>query len=177
MLRKPHQIRTFVKTFQRQQEKPAMELILWRHAEADDYAANDLARALTPRGQRQAAKMAQWLQTQLGEELAQWRVLASPALRAQQTARALGRPIETIASIAPDAKPEALIAAAAWPDAKRNVILTGHQPTLGGVIAQLLNGSDGQVSVKKGAMWWFEVRDRAGHKSVRLKAMVAPEVG
>ncbi|MDC6129002.1 histidine phosphatase family protein, partial [Burkholderia gladioli] len=29
-----------------------MHLILWRHAEAEDYAASDLARQLTARGRR-----------------------------------------------------------------------------------------------------------------------------
>ncbi|MBL8512457.1 MAG: histidine phosphatase family protein [Betaproteobacteria bacterium] len=152
-----------------------MQLILWRHAEAEEFAANDLARALTPRGQRQAAKMSEWLHSQLGDALKEWRVIASPALRAQQTARALGVPIETVDAIAPDAEPDAIIDAAQWPDAARNTVVTGHQPTLGRVAARLLQGNDGQVSVKKGAMWWFEVRERDGRSEVRLKTMVVPE--
>jgi phosphohistidine phosphatase len=152
-----------------------MELILWRHAEAVDDAPTDLARALTPRGQRQAAKMAQWLKQRLGKDLEAWRILASPAVRAQQTALALERPIETIDSIAPEAGPEAALAAAGWPAAERNAIVAGHQPTLGRVIARLMQGHDGDVSVKKGAMWWFEVRERGGQRAVRLKAMMEPE--
>ncbi|HEX7466215.1 MAG TPA: histidine phosphatase family protein, partial [Usitatibacter sp.] len=39
-----------------------MELILWRHAEAEDAGGGgDLARSLTKRGRKQAAKMAEWL--------------------------------------------------------------------------------------------------------------------
>ena len=41
-----------------------MNLILWRHAEAED-GADDLQRALTGKGRRQAARMAQWLTFQL----------------------------------------------------------------------------------------------------------------
>jgi phosphohistidine phosphatase len=152
-----------------------MQLILWRHAEAEDFAPNDFARALTPRGQRQAAKMAVWLRGQLGDSLKDWRLMVSPALRAQQTARALDLPIETVDLLAPDAEPESILAAAQWPNGVRDAIVTGHQPTLGRVAARLLQGTDGQVSVKKGAMWWFELRERDGRSEVRLKAMVVPE--
>ena len=152
-----------------------MHLILWRHAEAEDIAPNDLSRALTPRGQRQAAKMAAWLHAQLGDSIKDWRLIASPAVRAQQTASALDLTVETVNAIAPDAEPNAILAAAQWPDGTRDVIVTGHQPTLGRVAALLLHGAEGDVSVKKGAMWWFETREREGRREVRLKAMVVPE--
>ena len=151
-----------------------MQLILWRHAEAEDFAQNDLARVLTHHGQRQAAKMAGWLRAQLGESIQEWRLIASPAVRAQQTASALDLPVETVNAIAPDAEPEAILTAACWPDAPHNVIVTGHQPTLGRVAAFLLHGAEGHVSVKKGAMWWFEVRSKERRCEVRLKSTVAP---
>ena len=46
-----------------------MDLILWRHAEAHDAAPgeSDLERALTPRGERQAQRMAEWLERVLPE--------------------------------------------------------------------------------------------------------------
>jgi phosphohistidine phosphatase len=152
-----------------------MHLILWRHAEAEDNAPTDLLRPLTLRGRKQAAKVAGWLHGQLGSELAQWRVMASPALRAQQTATALQLPVETIDSIAPDCAAQCVIDAAGWPDGARNVIVIGHQPTLGMVAARLINGTDGYVSVRKGAMWWFESRDRAGAAQTTLRAMVTPD--
>lgn len=37
-----------------------MDLILWRHAEAED-GSNDLARTLTRKGQQQTGQMAAWL--------------------------------------------------------------------------------------------------------------------
>ena len=59
-----------------------MDLILWRHAEAEEAAdgGDDLERALTSRGEKQAARMAGWLDRQLPEGL---RVLASPAKRTE----------------------------------------------------------------------------------------------
>lgn len=155
-----------------------MDIILWRHAEAEDTASSDLARRLTPRGERQALLMATWLESQLGD-MAQrtdrWRVIASPAIRAQQTAAALGMPVETITSIAPDAPAEAILRAADWPNNKENVIVVGHQPTLGMVAARLINGTEGYVSVKKGAVWWFRHRERAGGPQAILVAMVTPD--
>lgn len=152
-----------------------MELILWRHAEAEDDAPTDLLRPLTPRGKKQAADVARWLREQLGPSLETWRIVSSPALRARETAMALGRETDIIDSIAPDASPAAVLAAAGWPDSDHNVILTGHQPTLGMAIARLLHGDAGAVSVKKGALWWFEVRERDGRRESRLKAMVTPD--
>ena len=66
-----------------------MDLILWRHAEAEEggVGMDDLQRALTPRGEKQAVRMAAWLVRQLPEGL---RVLCSPARRTEQTAQALG---------------------------------------------------------------------------------------
>ena len=68
-----------------------MNLILWRHAEAEDVAASlriqrstDLQRELTKRGEKQAEKMAAWLRPRLPEDT---RVLVSPAVRTQQTDR------------------------------------------------------------------------------------------
>jgi broad specificity phosphatase PhoE len=68
----------------------ALDLILWRHADAVD-ADNplvDLERTLTARSERQAARVADWLARQMPSSA---KVLDSPARRAQQTADALGR--------------------------------------------------------------------------------------
>ena len=57
-----------------------MDLILWRHAEAQliKPGQDDIDRALTPKGERQAARMAQWLNQRLAEST---RILVSPAVR------------------------------------------------------------------------------------------------
>lgn len=152
-----------------------MQLILWRHAEAEDDAPTDTARRLTNKGRKQAEKMAAWVRAQVGSGIKNWRVIASPAVRAQQTADALFLPFERDDAIAPEASADTVLRAANWPRGRDNVIVVGHQPTLGMVAAYLINGEEGYVQVKKGAMWWFEVRERDGKPRVILKAMASPD--
>jgi phosphohistidine phosphatase len=151
-----------------------MELILWRHAEAEDAGgAGDLARSLTKRGRRQAAKMAEWLKPRLEGD---WRVLVSPANRTQQTVEALEIPFEVSDAVSMDTSPQRLLRETGWPSAGRNVLVVGHQPTLGEVAAQLLRGGEGGVSVRKGAVWWFSIRERDGKVETTLKAVVSPDM-
>src|SRR4051812_50073849 len=89
-----------------------MELILWRHADAED-GADDMARRLTAQGDRQAAAMAAWLR---GHLPGSYTLLASPAVRAQQTAAALGAPVATQRPPAPGAPPPALPPAGRRPE-------------------------------------------------------------
>lgn len=151
-----------------------MDLILWRHAEAEVIAPgqDDLQRALTPKGERQARRMAAWLNHRLA---ASTRVLVSPALRCRQTAEALGREARVVPTIAPDAPIAALIEAARWPTASEPVLLCGHQPTLGLLVAQLLAGVDQEWAVKKGAVWWLRWRQRDGEPEVTLHAVQGPD--
>lgn len=151
-----------------------MDLILWRHAEAEVIAPgqDDLQRALTPKGERQARRMAAWLNHRLA---ASTRVLVSPALRCRQTAEALGREARVVPTIAPDAPIAALIEAARWPKASEPVLLCGHQPTLGLLVAQLLAGVDQEWAVKKGAVWWLRWRQRDGEPEVTLHAVQGPD--
>ena len=150
-----------------------MDLILWRHAEAVESGEQlaDLERPLTARGERQAARMAAWLNQQLP---ATTRVLVSPARRTQQTAFALERKFRTVAALAPDATPEAVLEAARWPSAKEPVLVVGHQPTLGLVAAQLLTGAQHALAVKKGAVFWLRSREREGEGQVVLVAALTP---
>jgi phosphohistidine phosphatase len=148
-----------------------MELILWRHAEAED-ALPDLTRELTGRGRKQASRMADWLNPRLPQDI---HVLVSPAKRTLQTAQALGRYFERVPALAPGASAEDVLAAAGWPDAAYPVLVVGHQPTLGQVAMQLLTGQAGDLAVKKGGMWWFQSRERAGQLQVVLRAVAAPD--
>ena len=156
-----------------------MDIILWRHAEAEDLAASDLARPLTKRGERQAARMARWLVPRLGKPsrtVDEWRVVASPALRAQQTAAALGMTVDTVAAIAPDAPVDAILHAANWPHGDCNIIVVGHQPTLGMVAARLVNGANGYFTVKKGAIWWLRISPQQGDTQAVVVAMMTPDL-
>jgi phosphohistidine phosphatase len=151
-----------------------MDLILWRHAEAAEAreGQDDLDRALTPKGERQAQRMAEWLNQRLAHST---RVLVSPARRCQQTAKALGRSFKTVEAIAPGADGEALLKAARWPDAHEPVLLVGHQPTLGLVAAWVLTGTPQAWAIKKGAVWWLRGRDREGDAQVVLQSVLSPD--
>lgn len=154
-----------------------MDLILWRHAHAgehwDDPQA-DLARPLSVKGERQAARMAQWLSQHLTEST---RVIASPAARAQQTVAALGRPFKTVEALAPGASVEDVLAAARFPRSREAVLVVGHQPTLGLVAAHLLQMADRAtpVPIRKGAVWWWRTREREGDPQVVLHGVIGPD--
>ena len=128
-----------------------MDLILWRHAEAQDPEGmmTDLDRPLTRRGGKQATRMAAWLDRQLPEGT---RILCSPAIRTEQTVLALGRKY----------KLHDVLQLAGWPNGKAPVLIVGHQPTLGETISRLLGMAEHECSVKKGAIWWLRSRERDG---------------
>jgi phosphohistidine phosphatase len=152
-----------------------MDLILWRHAEA--HAAkegqDDLERTLTPKGERQAQRKAEWLNQRLAHST---RILVSPAVRTQQTAKALDRSFKTVKAIAPEASATALLSAARWPESNEPVLVVGHQPTLG-LVAALLLGEVGQSWViKKGAVWWLRSREREGGDQIVLQAVQSPDL-
>ena len=148
-----------------------MDLILWRHAEAEP-GEPDLGRRLTSKGLKQAERMAQWLDSHLPDTC---RVLVSPADRAQQTAVALQRKFKTVPELAPGASVAAVLAAANWPDSREPVLIVGHQPTLGAVASFLMSGEEAYWSVRKGAVWWLSNRAKEGVAAVVLKVVVAPD--
>lgn len=156
-----------------------MDLILWRHAEAielpenlADNAAADLARTLTPRGEKQALRMGAWLDRQLPETA---KVLVSPAVRAQVTARAMGRKFQTFAALSPSATAVDLLTLSQWPHGKQAVVLIGHQPSLGRLIAQLLALQTEDCAIKKGAVWWLRSRTRDALQQTVLVTVQSPE--
>lgn len=141
-----------------------MELILWRHAEAEE-GTPDHARTLTEKGTRQAGKVAAFLHQHLPRDP---RILVSPAARTQQTIAAFTDHFTLAPTLSPGASAEAVLQAARWPDAGGTVLIVGHQPTLGEVAAILL-GCDGRsLSIKKGALWWFSIRDGSSQATLRL---------
>ena len=152
-----------------------MDLILWRHAEAHDAreGQDDLERALTGKGERQAARMADWLGRQLP---ASARVLASPARRTQQTVAALDRRFKTVDALAPAQTVDALLAVVRWPEAREPVLVVGHQPTLGFAAAYLLSGKAELWPLRKGALVWLRTREREGVTQVVLHAAMSPEL-
>lgn len=152
-----------------------MDLILWRHADArdSDVDVDDLQRPLTAKGERQAQRMAQWLNRHLPEST---RVLVSPALRSRQTADALNRKYKLVPELAPDRSVTELLQATRWPDARGPVLVVGHQPTLGFAAAYLIGGLTESWTVRKGAVWWLRQREREDRAEVILLATLSPDL-
>jgi phosphohistidine phosphatase len=148
-----------------------MDLILWRHAEAEP-GEPDVGRRLTAKGIKQAERVAAWLDGYLPDTT---RILASPAERAQQSARALKRKFRVVPELAPGAAPSDVLTAAGWPDARAPVLVVGHQPTLGEVAALLLCGDAQPWSMRKAAVWWLTNRVRDGATGVVLKVVIGPD--
>ncbi|MBS7806689.1 histidine phosphatase family protein [Variovorax sp. PCZ-1] len=153
-----------------------MDLLLWRHAEA--YDANedqpdDLLRPLTPRGLKQAQRMAKWLELHMPEGV---RILCSPAVRCESTVAALRRKYKICPELSPDGNARALIELANWPEARMPVLVVGHQPILGQVITQVLNMPEQNLSVRKGAVWWLRSRMRLDTQHTLVHCVQSPDL-
>lgn len=153
-----------------------MELILWRHAEAEIDAPEgepDAARRLTAKGHKQAAKMAEWLAANLPDSC---KILVSPAIRTVQTAEALGRKFKIHPDLAPGAGIDHILKAANWPHGRDPVLIVGHQPTLGQVAATLVAGVEQDWNIRKGNVWWIAQKEPGDSSSNYLRAVMAPEL-
>lgn len=150
-----------------------MNLLLWRHAEAED-TWPDMERRLTPRGEEYARRIAEWIRDRVPGDL---RVLSSPALRCRQTAETLGRPVEIDKRLAGESDPARILLAAGWSGneipSETTVVAVGHQPLLGQTAAFLLSGLDTAWSVEKGALWWLA---HGKNGRVALRAAISPEL-
>jgi len=157
-----------------------MDLILWRHAQAHDALPgfDDASRALTHKGEGQATRVAAWLDRQLPEST---RVLASPARRAEQTVKALGRKYKLRDELVPGSSVDELLALIKWspdggPPHKGAVLLVGHQPALGQLAARLLGAPEPVCDIRKGAVWWLRSRLREDAVRVALLTVISPEL-
>ena len=148
----------------------ATQLILWRHAEAEDGFV-DSARQLTERGQKQAARVARWLATRLPGD---YRLIASPAVRAQQTASALAEKFASSAELAVSSSATRILAASQWPGCGGTTVLVGHQPCLGQLAALLVTGREESWSIRKGAIWWLW--RRRTDTTVSIRTIIDPDM-
>ena len=152
-----------------------MNLVLWRHAEAESNTP-DHARALTDRGHLQAKRMAAWLNARLPLDT---RVLASPAVRAQQTVAALQRAFTTSAVLdtTTDSATDSasVLRALGLRDTGGTMLLVGHQPTLGYLAALLLTGTESNLAINPAAVWWLELNGGHGVHA-QLRAVMTPDM-
>tara|TARA_R110001599_G_scaffold171353_1_gene362321 strand:- start:341896 stop:342354 length:459 start_codon:yes stop_codon:yes gene_type:complete len=149
-----------------------MELILWRHAEAE-MGEPDEGRALTTKGQKQAKKMAEWLDHNLPHGC---KILVSPATRSVQTAEALGRKFKIVDELSPEASAAQILSATHWPNSRESVLVVGHQPALGQLAALLIDGQVQNWTIRKGNVWWIVQRKRDDIDGNYLRAVMTPEL-
>jgi phosphohistidine phosphatase len=119
-----------------------VKLWILRHGEAEAHARTDAERNLTERGRAEVLRSAAHL---IGQPLNA--IIASPYVRAQQTARlvreALGfvPDIRTVPWLTPEGSPEQVLAHL---EAEDNVLLVSHQPLVGNLISFLQHGHSRQ---------------------------------
>lgn len=144
-----------------------MDLVLWRHAEAVELqeGCEDLDRTLTARGYKQAIRMAGWLDRQLPEGA---RILSSPACRCEDMVRRLDRKYKLSNDLLPESSASQLLQSLQWPNTKGTVLVVGHQPMLGQMIAQLLELQASECAIRKGSVWWLRSRERDGQRQTVL---------
>ncbi len=152
-----------------------MRLYVLRHAEAVDQAASDAARELTPRGVEQARTVGAFCQRHgLQPEL----ILSSPYRRAVQTAEgftaAFGVTPQNAPFLASGMRPDAALVELRAYQRLDSLMIVGHQPDLGDLIAGLLGLQDGEnFSVGKASLTCLEVgRLGVGGASLRFSLPV-----
>ncbi len=160
-----------------------MDLILWRHAQAEDLydGISDAERKLTAKGVKQASKMASWLDRVLPDNC---KILVSPTERTVATAEALtffGRKRKIITELNPEATPQLVLESVNWPDSKEAVLVIGHQPYLGQVVSEILGHQGYEFSIRKASVWWLSHKLKTsltGEESphVFLKAVMSPDL-
>jgi phosphohistidine phosphatase len=144
-------------------------LILWRHAEAEvqSHSGADADRALTKHGRKDAARMAAWLNQYLPKNT---EILCSPARRCLETAAALHklntskikREVKIVDFLGVDSSVSEIAKQVSNDDSSQTILIIGHQPNLGLLIAKLLGMKESNCVVKKGAVWWLRQRHLSG---------------
>lgn len=144
-----------------------LTLLLLRHGIAEEREAgrDDAERALTEAGRRRTRAV---LEKAVALGLAAERLIASPLLRARQTAElavaaGLAPSLELATALAPAGDPSPLLTAwlqaAADPAAaqvRRSLALVGHEPDLGDLGARLIGARSGALQLRKAGLALLE---------------------
>ena len=156
-----------------------MEVWFLRHGEAvarEDWDGDDAHRPLSPRGTQRMER--------LSAAVASWgvivdRVLYSPLVRAQQTARIIARAFATLGALeqddrlAPGFGPQELRAVLKEHRKAERLLLVGHEPDFSRVISSCVGG--GRIEMKTGSLACVEL-DRREEPSGTLRWLVASAV-
>jgi len=148
-----------------------MDLILWRHAEAEDTSPDD-RRQLTKKGRDQAQRVGRWLHARVPH----CRLVSSPAARARETAEGLDSSFDILPELYGGSSARDILEAVGWPRAEGTVILVGHQPLLGEIAAYLMAHRSDSWPIKKGAAWWFRTDETGPGLSTEIVAVIPPKL-
>ena len=160
---------------------PNIHLFIWRHAEADD-SSPDIARPLTARGHRDAARVAKALAKKLDETAI---VISSPAVRTRETVEPLiaraSLHLQIDQRLAAGAALDELLDVLEHALASANsdepaIVLVGHQPWCGQLARRLLTDTPGHMSIKKASAWWLVRRTRDGASEWMMKSVLDPDL-
>ncbi len=144
----------------------------------------DIDRALTKGGRKDAAKMAKWLNQHLPKNT---EILCSPARRCLETAATLNDEsnyknlhatryeIKQAKFLGVDSTVEAIAEQVVNDDSSKTILLIGHQPNLGQLIAKLLGMDEATCVVKKGSVWWLRQRFINGASQTYLFTVQQPD--
>ena len=129
------------------------QLYVVRHADAEPTKTTDEERALTSKGERQAAKVGQFCAKQ---EFAVGPVFSSPLVRAVQTAELVAKPlgadVKTSRGLAPGMTPGRLRAFLREQRSRDSLLIVGHEPDLSHAVADLLGCAPERLRVKKATL-------------------------
>lgn len=137
-----------------------MKLYLLRHANADTEAEFDDNRAISPKGEKQSKRVAEFCRN---HHIMPAQILASPLLRAQQTAkpvaRKLGVSVETVPWLVHETAPDQIISHLAERGEVESVMLVGHEPDFGFLAASLLGSERDAIRVRKASLLLLEISE------------------
>jgi len=161
-----------------------MNLYILRHGIAVEPGApgvaKDADRPLTPKGERKLWQVAQAMEAlELSFDL----ILSSPCLRARQTAEIVaeafnaGRKLEFSDSLAPGGSSKKLVEFLnRLQPPPENVLLSGHEPDLSGLISLLLSGGENlSVVMKKGGLCKLTLESLKHGRCASLEWLLTPK--
>lgn len=140
-----------------------MLVLFLRHADAEDRAASDFERRLTPKGLEQADRVGKFLvRAGIIPDL----ILSSPLVRAQQTAAGVSKrldnlPVITAPWLACGMSPDVCFQELAALRNHESVLVVGHEPDFGHAIATLLGLPASTLRIRKASLTAIEARSFA----------------
>lgn len=137
-----------------------MLLYLLRHAEAEPHRPDDFSRSLTENGEKQSRKVGKLM---ADRGMTPDVILASPVLRATQTATIVARELGSASPtevpwLACGMNPERALAELAGYAKLDSVMIVGHKPDFSALVAHLLDlGSAASVTISKASLTGIEM--------------------